>query len=313
MEYRRLGVSGLEVSVVAMGGWAFGADPADWGPIDDNESIAAIRRGVDLGINLIDTSPSYGHGHGEEVIGKAIRDCRDRVLIATKCGLVRRNGGHGLVRCLRPESIRTECEQSLRRLHVETIDLFQAHRPDPATPLAETVGEMLRLREEGKIGAFGLCNFGCERLSDARRRGPIASLQTPLSLLERDAQEEIVPYCREYNIGVLAVSPLARGLLTGKYDTSSRFSDLRAADARFAGEPFSRNLNLVQCLVAVAGRAGCTMSQLALRWVIQQTGVTAAVAGIKRISQVEENAAAGDLTLPPDILEEVDRILAQQA
>lgn len=313
MEYRRLGASGLEVSVVAMGGWAFGADAADWGPVDDNESIAAMRRGIHLGINLIDTSPTYGGGHSEEIVGKAVRDCRDRVLIATKCGLVRRNGGHTLIRCLRPESIRAECEQSLRRLHVETIDLYQVHRPDPATPLAETVGEMQRLREEGKIYAFGLCNFGCERLSEARRRGLIASLQTPLSLLDRDAQEEILPYCREYNIGVLAVSPLARGLLTGRYDASSRFSDLRAADPRFAGEPFSRNLNLVQCLLAVARRVGCTMTQLALRWVIQQTGVAAAVAGIKRISQVEENAVAGDLTLPPDVLEEVDRILAQQA
>lgn len=313
MEYRRLGTTELKASVISMGGWAFGADPEVWGPVDDNESIAAIQRGLDLGINLIDTSPTYGRGHSEEVIGKAIQGSRDRVLVATKCGLLRRNGNNSLVRCLRPESIRAECEQSLRRLRVETIDLYQIHRPDPATPLSETMAGLLSLREEGKINLIGLCNFGCERMGDARRSGPVASLQTELSLVERNAREDVLPYCREYNLGVLAHTPLARGLLTGKHSISSSFSDQRNADPRFSGQAFSRNLNLVQCLTAVAHRAGCSMTQLALRWALQQTGVTTAVVGVKRMSQVDENAAAADLILPPDVMEEVDRILAEQA
>jgi aryl-alcohol dehydrogenase-like predicted oxidoreductase len=313
MQYRRLGTTDLNVSVVAMGGWAFGADPVVWGPVDDNESIAAIRRGLDLGINLIDTSPTYGRGHSEEIIGKAIQDRRDRVLVATKCGLVRRNGNGTYVRCLRPESVRAECEQSLRRLRIETIDLYQVHRPDPGTPIADTMDALVRLREEGKINAIGLCNFGCERMSEARRLHPFDSLQTELSMLEREAREDLLPYCREYSIGVLAYSPLARGLLTGKYAAPRRFTDLRAADPRFSGEAFSRTLNLVQCLTAVARRVGCSMGQLALRWAIQQTGITAAIVGVKRISQVDENAGAGDLTLPPAVMEEVDRLLAEQA
>lgn len=312
MEYRQLGTTDLKVSVVSMGGWAFGADPEVWGPVDDNESIAAIRRGVELGINLIDTAPTYGRGHSEEVVGKALQDLHDRVLVATKCGLVRRNGD-GYARCLRPESIRTECEQSLRRLRVETIDLYQAHRPDPQTPLTDTIDGLLRLREEGKINAFGLCHFGCERMSEARRRNPFDTLQTELSLLEPAARDEVLPYCREYAIGVLACSPLLRGLLTGKHTPATRFADLRRSDPRFSGEAFSRNLNLVQCLTAIAAQAGCSLAQLALRWAIQQTGVTAVLVGVKRISQVEENAVAGALALPPSVMEEVDRNLAEQA
>ncbi|MBI4582005.1 MAG: aldo/keto reductase [Planctomycetes bacterium] len=313
MEYRRLGLTEVQVSAIAMGGWAFGAEPGVWGPVDDNESIAAIQRGIDLGINLIDTAPSYGRGHSEAVIGKAVQDRRDRVLIATKCGLIRRNGGNSQVRCLRPESIHAECVDSLRRLRVETVDLYQLHRPDPGVPMADTMGALLRLREEGKINLIGLCGFGCERMGEARRHGPVVALQTELSMLEREAREDVLPYCREYNIGVMACSPLARGLLTGKLRPATRFTDLRAVDPRFAGEAFARNLNLVQCLAAIAQRAGCTTTQLALWWVTRQTGVTTAIAGAKRISQVEENAAAGSLSIPPEAAEEIDRLLAERA
>ncbi len=312
MEHRRLGSSDLHVSVVAMGAWALGADVREWGQVDDNESIAAIQRGIDLGINLVDTAPSYGRGHSEEIIGKALQGRRDRVYLATKCGLVRRNGGP-LVPCLRPTSIRSECEDSLRRLRLETIDLYQLHRPDPTTPIAETFGELARLRQEGKINAVGLCDFDCEKLSEVRHHAPIACLQTELSLLQRDALDDLLPYCREYNIGVLAHTPLARGLLGGKLTSASRFTDLRAGDPRFAGEALARNLDLVQCLLAVARRLECTMAQLALRWTIQQAGVAGAIAGVKRISQVQENAGIDNVTIPPEMLEEIDRILAEQA
>ena len=313
MQYRRLGTSEISVSTIALGGWAFGADPAVWGPIDDNESIAAIHRAIDLGINLIETAPTYGRGHSEQVIGKAIQGRRNRVVIATKCGLIRRNGNANPVRCLRPESIRTECEESLRRLRIETIDLYQLQRPDPSVPVPDTVDALLRLREEGKIDAFGLCDFGCEQIGHARRAGPVSSLQTTFSMLDRDAREDRLSYCQEYNIAVLACSPLARGLLAGRLTPASRFADLRAADPRFAGEGFVRRLDLVQSLTAIAQRVGCTVAQLALGWVLQQAGVTAAVVGVKRISQVQENAGAGELTIPPPEVEAIDRLLAEQA
>lgn len=313
MDFRRLGQTDIQVSVVGIGGWALGADPAVWGPVDDNESIAAVQRGLDLGINLIDTSPTFGRGHSEEIVGKAIAGRRDRVVLATKCGLVPRNGANTYQRCLKPESIRTECEASLRRLRVETIDLYQIQRPDPAVSLPETLGALRQLQEQGKIRAIGLCNFGCERLAEARRCAPIASLQVELSLLARQSMEDLIPYCSEFGISVLACTPLARGLLTGKFDASSRPADLRAGDSRFTGDAFVRNLNLVERLADLARGLGCSPAQLALSWAVRQIGVTAALAGVKRISQVQDNTAAGTTTLASSTLEEIDRILSERS
>jgi aryl-alcohol dehydrogenase-like predicted oxidoreductase len=312
MEYRKLGASKLEVSVVGIGCWAIGGGPKGWGPVDDNESIAAIREGLDLGMTLVDTAPAYGYGHSEEVVGKALAGRRDRVVLATKCGLVWRETGGRIDCSLRPDSVRKECEASLRRLRVETIDLYQIHRPDPATPLGDTMSALLDLREQGKVRAIGVSNFNCQEMSEARRAGLVESLQPELSLLEPQAVDDLLPYCREYGIGVVTYGSLGRGLLTGKFNISSTFKDLRADDPRFRGEAFLQNLAFVEGLRAVAGRVGCTLAQLALRWVIQQDGVSSAIAGVKRPSQTRENAGAGEITIPAAEMEEIDRLLARR-
>ena len=311
MEHRRLGTTDIEVSVVAMGCWALGNDPKFWGPVDDNESVAAIRQAIDLGLTLIDTAPAYGCGHSEEIVGKAITGRRDQVVVATKCGIVWDEVG-AKRRCLTRDSVLAECEASLRRMRIETIDLYQVHWPDPATPIAETMEAMARLREQGKIGAVGVSNFSCEQMSEARRCGPIECLQPPLSMLRREATEALLPYCQEYGIGVIAYGPMAHGLLTGKFTESSTFTGFRASDSMFTGEAFERNLAAVDRLRAVADRLGCTVGQLALRWVIQQPGVTAAIAGAKYVSQVRENAAAGQIVIPQAEMDEIDAILAQR-
>lgn len=312
MQYRRLGTSDLEVSVVALGCWAMGGEVSVWGPVDDNESIAAIQQGLDLGMTLIDTAPAYGHGHSEEIVGKAIAGRRDQVVLATKCGLIWREAGGTIERRLTAKSVVDECAASLRRLRVECIDLYQIHWPDPNTPLAETMETLLRLREQGKIGAIGVSNFSCEQLAEARKFGPVECLQPELSMFEPAALDELLPYCREYHLGVLAYGPLARGLLTGKFDAASRFKDLRAKDPRFAGAAFSRNLSILQRLKAISLELGCTLAQLALRWVIQQDGVSAAIAGVKRASQVVENARAADVIIPPMTLDEINAILVER-
>ncbi|GMU22450.1 MAG: aldo/keto reductase [Phycisphaerae bacterium] len=312
MEYRQLGQTDLSVSVVGLGCWAIGGDVATWGPVDDNESVAAIQQGLDLGINLIDTAPGYGYGHSEEIVGKAIAGRREQAVVATKCGLVWRDAGGPISRSLRPESIASECAASLRRLHVETIDLYQIHWPDPQTPLSATMEALLRLRDQGKIRHIGVSNFSCEQMTESRQHAPIASLQPELSMFEQSVKEELLPYCREYRIGVITYGSLARGLLTGKFTSTSTFTDLRARDSRFMGGAFGRNLAIIERLRPIAQRLGCTMGQLALRWAVQQEGVTAVISGVKRPSQVIENAGAGRLLVPVEVMDEIDGILAER-
>jgi len=311
MEYRKLGTTELQVSVVAIGTWAMGGYVPTWGPVDDNESITAIKQGIDLGMTLIDTAPAYGHGHSEEVVGNAIADRRDQVVVATKCGLVWSGKDGPNQRCLKPDTVRKECEASLRRLRIETIDLYQIHWPDPETPIADTMATLLALRDQGKIRVIGVSNFSCEQMSQARQHGPIHSLQTELSMLEPQARDELLPYCQEYGMGVLAFAPFARGLLTGKFAASSRFNDLRAKDRRYTGTAFQSNLALIEKLCPIAADLGCTMAQLAIRWVIQQAGVATVVTGAKRLSQVEEDAGAGDITIPNTAMDAIDAILTE--
>lgn len=312
MEYRKLGNTGIEVSAVGLGCWAVGGEVRAWGPVDDNESIAAIQEGLDLGMTLVDTAPTYGYGHSEEVVGKALAGRRDQAVIATKCGLVWKTAGGRLERCLAPKSIAAECAASLRRLKVEVIDLYQIHWPDPHTPIEATMEAMIRLREEGKIRAIGVSNFSCEQMTEARRYGAVECLQPELSMFAREATEELLPYCREYGIGVVAYSPLAQGLLTGKFNGSSRFADMRAKSPVFAGAPFERNLAAVEKLKGIARRLNCTMAQLALAWALSQDGLSAAIAGVKRPSQTRENAGAADVRIPHATLDEINAVLAER-
>jgi len=298
MQRRPLGESGLEVSVIALGTWAMGATVETWGHVDDRESIEAIHQAIDCGINLIDTAPIYGLGHSEEIVGKAIRGRREEVVLATKCGLTfPKSNNEPPARCLTRKSILRECEASLRRLQTDYIDLYQCHWPDPETPIEETMGALTTLREQGKITAIGLSNFGCEEIAAARACGVVHSLQPGFSLITPHAADELIPYCSEHRIGVLPYSPLAKGLLTGKFTASAKFSDVRSRDPEFMGERFRRNLSTVEQLRPIAERYGKTVAQVAINWTLGFPGVTAPIVGAKRPSQVLENAGGAGWSL----------------
>ena len=291
MERRPLGQSGLSVSPIALGCAAMGGDE-EWGPVDDNESIATIHSAIELGINLIDTAPTYGNGHAEEIVGKAVQSCRDEVIVATQCGLVGGADEGESRRCLTAASIQRECERSLRRLRVEFIDLYQCHWPDPDTPIEETLGAMNRLVEQGKVRAVGLCNYGCQRLAEARAAGTFHTVQLQLSLLKRQATDELIPYCQEYQLGVLAYGALGRGLLTGALGADVHLSDARRRDPEFQGRRYAGILALVEKVRPVAENHGKSVGQVALNWVCEYPGVTAVIVGATRPSQIRENVGA---------------------
>jgi aryl-alcohol dehydrogenase-like predicted oxidoreductase len=225
MEHRRLGKSELNVSVVGTGTWPIGG--SFWGPSDDAEAVAAIQKAIDSGLNLIDTAPVYGNGHSERLVARAIKGRRHQVIIATKCGLHFK--GSTSINDLKADSIRKELETSLRRLGTDVIDLYQCHWPDPATPIEETIGEMAKMKAEGKIRAIGVSNFDAALLEKAQKVAQIASNQVPYSLLNREIENELVPFCKEQNIGILAYGPLGGGILSGKYKEKPKF---RRNDAR---------------------------------------------------------------------------------
>ena len=307
---RPLGDSGVEVSPIGLGTWAFGATVSTWGYVDDNESIATINLAIDTGTTLIDTAPIYGLGHSEEIVGKALQGRRDKVVLATKCGLLFPRSDDELPpRCLKKESVIRECEQSLRRLQTDRIDLYQCHWPDADTPFCETMEALLELRQHGKIRAIGLSNFSCEQIAAAREFGPIHCLQPEFSMLQRRATDDLLPYCVEMGMGVIVYSPLAKGLLTGKFDQSSKFNDIRANEADYLGDRYRRNLRIVESLRRIAEGYGKTVAQLAINWTIAQPGVTAAIVGAKRVSQWSENVGALGWTISGDDQNAIDRIL----
>ena len=310
MQHHPLGESGLMVSTLALGTWAMGADERTWGLVDDRESVAAIEHAIEGGITLIDTAPIYGLGHSEEIVGRAIQGKRDRVLLATKCGLMFPTSANALpARCLAPSSIVRECEQSLRRLHTDVIDLYQCHWPDPNTPIEETMNALVTLHTQGKIRAIGLSNYSCEEISRARAVGPVHAIQSQFSLLSRRAEEDLIPYCIEYRIAVLAYSPLAKGLLTGKFSERSHFSDIRGQDPEFQGERFRRNLRTIDTLRSLANGYGKSLSQFALNWAAGYPGVTAPIVGAKRPSQVKDNLGAIGWSITDDDRRRIDAML----
>jgi len=287
-----------------------GATVETWGHVDDRESIEAVHQAIDCGINLIDTAPIYGLGHSEEIVGKAIRGRREEVLIATKCGLTfPASKNDPPARCLTRKFILRECEASLRRLQTDRIDLYQCHWPDPATPIEETMGALQTLREQGKITAIGLSNFGCEEMAAARACGPIQALQPPFSLLTPHAAEELIPYCREHRIAVLPYSPLAKGLLTGKFAAGMKFSDVRSRDPEFMGDRFRRNLQVVEQLRDIARRYEKSVAQVVINWTLGFPGVSAPIVGAKRPSQVLENAGGAGWSLSDADRQSIDELM----
>ena len=331
MQYRSLGESGIEASVVGFGAWAVGG--WYWGGADEQTSIRAIQAGIDVGMNLIDTAPIYGYGASEEVVGKAISGRRDKVVLATKCGIVwdgREGSLHfygdekGKVtyadqakyivkRCLRPESIQAEVESSLQRLKTDHIDLLQTHWQDPDTPLGQAMECLVKLKEQGKIRAIGVSNVNVDHLEQYRAVVMVASAQERFSMLDRRIEAELLPYCIEHGLAMLAYSPLEQGLLTGKVGPDRKFND---GDMRNKSENFSiENRRKVAALLAelqpIADEHGITPAQLAIAWTIAQRGVTHALCGARSTEQALENAHAADVALSQDELQRMNEMIEQ--
>jgi len=312
MEYRRLGNSPLMISEIGLGCMAMSEF---YGQRDHQESLATIHRALELGINLLDTADVYGMGHNEELVGRAIQGRRGQVVLATKFGIVRSadpsfRGVNG-----RPEYVRECCEASLRRLNVGVIDLYYQHRVDPNTPIEETVGEMARLLEEGKVRCLGLSEAGPETIRRAHRTHPIAALQTEYSLWSRDPEDQLLPLCRELGIGFVAYSPLGRGFLTGRIKQVEDLApdDFRRTSPRFQGHNFARNLELVLRLRQLAAEKGCTPAQLALAWVSSQGQDVVPIPGSSSRKHLEENAAALAITLEQHDLARIDEVAPRGA
>lgn len=306
MQQRRLGAQGLTVSAIGLG--CMGMSDL-YGPTDEAESIATLHRALDLGINFFDTSDVYGPHTNEELVGRALASHRDKVVIATKFGILRQPDG---TRALngRPEYVRTACDASLKRLGMETIDLYYQHRVDPKTPIEDTVGAMAELVKAGKVRYLGLSEAGIQTIRKAHAVHPISALQTEYSLWSRDPEDEILPTVRELGIGFVAYSPLGRGFLTGQIrkPTDLAADDWRHSSPRFQGENFRLNLDLVTKIEELAEKKKVKASQLALAWVLAQGDDIVPIPGTKRRSYLEENAAAAEIKLTQKELTALDAI-----
>jgi aryl-alcohol dehydrogenase-like predicted oxidoreductase len=319
MRTRKLGYTDLHLTTVGLGTWAIGGGGWQWGwgPQDDADSIAALQRGLDMGANWIDTAAAYGLGHAEEIVGKAVVGRRDEVIIATKCALVWDEGCTDVYGCLGAESIRAECEASLKRLDVDVIDLYQVHWPHDEERLEEGWGEVADLIQEGKVRYAGVSNFSVAQIKRVQAIHPVASLQPPYSMLERGVEEELLSFCAANDMGVVVYSPMQTGMLTGKY-TKELVASLPDGDWRkdhsphFQEPALSANLALVDQLRPIAERNGKTVAQLAIAWVLRRPEVTSAIVGSRRPSHIKETAVAGDWVLSEEDIAEIDVLLAER-
>lgn len=326
MEYRKLGNSDLKLSVITFGAWAVGGWM--WGKTDRNDAIEAIRAGYDLGMTSIDTAPIYGQGESEEIVGEAVKDIpRDKVQIVTKFGLrwdlakgvfawkSKNNQGQeiDIYRYAGKESVIEECEQSLKRLKTEYIDLLQIHWTDATTPITETFEAVARLIEQGKVRYAGVCNYTASETAEADKTVNIVSNQIPFSMLKRDIEKELVPYCIANNKSILAYSPLERGLLTGKITPGYKFAegDHRANHAGFTDENINRVNTFLNKIKPLAESKDATLGQVVLRWTIERPGITIALAGARNANQAIQNAKAIDVKLSPEEIAFIDKHLAE--
>ncbi|MGZ4201386.1 MAG: aldo/keto reductase [Thermoleophilaceae bacterium] len=311
MQYTSLGATGLDVSRVCFGTWQFGGD---WGGIDRDEAIAAVRTARELGINFFDTAQGYGWGESERTLGEALRhelnESRDQVVLATKGG-IRKEGG-ALVRDSSEQWLRRGLEESLRNLGVEHVDVYQVHWPDEKVPIEETAGLLDSFVHEGKIRYAGVSNFGVEQMEAFQRGRRLDAAQPPYHLFRRDAEKDVLPWCHEHEVGVLVYGPLAHGLLTGKFDEDTTFpdNDWRSTSALFQGEDFERNLETVRALGRVAEDLGITVAQLAIAWTLANPAVHSAIVGARNAGQIEQTAPAADVGLGADDLERIENIMS---
>lgn len=308
MEKRILGINGPEVSSIGLG--CMGMSEF-YGIGDDAESISVIHRALELGIFFLDTADMYGVGKNEILVGKAIKEERDKFFLATKFGNVRGPKGEFLGVNGKPEYVRSACEASLKRLGVDVIDLYYQHRVDPNVPIEETVGAMAELVKEGKVRYLGLSEAAPQTIRRANKVHQITALQTEYSLWTRDVEKEILTTCRELGIGFVAYSPLGRGFLTSRFKTNNEFGegDYRGNHPRFQAENFEKNLNIVQKIEEIAKEKNCTPAQLALAWVLAQGNDIVPIPGTKRIKYLEENAKAVEIKLSGDDLKKINELL----
>lgn len=324
MEYRQLGQSDVRSSVIAFGAWAIGG--WQWGGADRKEAVEAIKASFDVGVTSIDTAPAYGQGLSEEIVGEAIKDMpRNKVQIMTKFGLrwdttegefyfdSKDNSGKPIKmhKYAAGKAVIQECEESLRRLGTDYIDLYQIHWHDSTTPIAETMEALVRLKEQGKILAAGVCNYTAAQMEEAERTISLASNQVPYSMVYRDIEKELVPYCIEHQKAIIAYSPLQRGLLTGKIKPDHQFSegDSRSAVRFYTRRNIESTNNFLEQLRPMAVEKGVSLAQLVLRWTIDQPGITVALAGARNATQAVENAKAADIKLSKEEVELVSEKL----
>ncbi len=316
MQTRPLGNSDLHITSIGYGAWAIGGGDWQfgWGPQADQDSIAAIHRALDLGINWIDTAAIYGLGHSEEVVAQALKERSDRPYLFTKCSMVWNDRGE-ISRSLKADSLRREVEASLRRLQVETIDLYQIHWPNPDPEIEEGWATLAQIQQEGKVRYLGVSNFNVEQMRRAQTIAPITSLQPPYSLVKPQVETEILPFCQSENIGVIVYSPMQSGLLTGAM-TAERVANLPDSDWRKQSPEFqeprlSRNLELVELLRQIGQPHGRSPGEVAIAWTLHHPAVTAAIVGGRNARQVEGTIGAADFRLSETELEAIRTFLQQ--
>lgn len=311
MEYAKTAIEGMEISRVGLGTWAMGG--AGWGGIVDEPAVAAVRKALDMGVNLVDTAPAYGAGHSEEIVGRALKDgYRQKCVLATKCGLSWTEDGV-VYRDSRPETIRKECEASLKRLGTDYIDIYQVHWPDGNVPIAETAGVMKELMDEGKIRAIGVSNYSNAQLDEWRKTAPLHTIQPSFNILEDKLFENQLPYAKEHNIAVLGYSALCRGMLHGTYYVGMKFNegDMRAQDdPKYQGENFVNHLKAVDALKEYAKGLGKTVADISVRWVLEK-GVTCALWGARKPEQLDAISGCVGFTLTKEQCDEMEAIVAK--
>ena len=320
MQTVKFGKTGMEITPIGFGAWAIGGGgwAAAWGPQDDDEAVGAIRRAVELGVNWVDTAAVYGLGHSEELVAQALKSVpeSERPYVFTKCSLVWDDEGD-ISNVLEKDSVKRECEESLRRLQTDVIDLYQIHWPNPDEDIEEGWEAMAELKDEGKVRHIGVSNFDVSQMERIGERAPVETLQPPYNMLNRGVEEEILPYCGENDIGVIAYSPMRSGLLTGKM-TPERVANLPSDDWRRNADDFqeprlSRNLALVGLLEEIGREHGRSPGEVAIAWTLRHPAVTAAIVGGRRPDQVDGIIGAAELRLSEDELDRIETFLTENS